>query len=431
MAPRLVAMDGPRYMASLMIVLGHYYFEHNPMEHVVVSIRGCYWTQFFFILSGFVLAYQEMVRPAHVADRLSLLGYLKRRLVPIYPAYLLATLIVCAFKNVRTCEWKFFSVSALLMQAWLPIWFTNDGEIFPAEPPYTFMAMNWNSKTWFVSVLVFYWMLLRPLAAMAKKLSLRSAVVTTVLLWLFSLVPGMAWESLPEDALLRDVVFKALHYGPAGYLHVFASGVVGARIFVLTALSEDRQSLRVENPPFYASYGAVLGYLIYFICVPSMKIPQCPSGRFLLLHNGGFVPIHLLIIMACAVGVDPLAKYVFCSRIFNFLGRISYSQYLLQGPLWLAVTNRVHDPYTARKVFPVVLLLSAYLTEAFVVSPCTALIRRLEAFSIAYGETATLKATVKLNGAAAGALPSMDYAAIQADGQKPRQSHVDKVAAVA
>jgi hypothetical protein len=59
-APRLETLDGPRYIASISIVLYHYYgYDDYAISDYL--ILGGLWTQFFFVLAGFVLGYVEMV----------------------------------------------------------------------------------------------------------------------------------------------------------------------------------------------------------------------------------------------------------------------------------------------------------------------------------------------------------------------------------
>ena len=67
---------------------------------------------------------------------------------------------------------------------------------------------------------------------------------------------------------------------------------------------------------------------------PKFMVHVVPKdyGGYMLMHNGGLLPLMLLIILGAAVGRDPLAKYVLATPVFVVLGRISYAQ-CLGGPL--------------------------------------------------------------------------------------------------
>eukprot|EP00928_Gymnodinium_smaydae_P078886 TRINITY_DN62944_c0_g1_i1.p1 TRINITY_DN62944_c0_g1~~TRINITY_DN62944_c0_g1_i1.p1 ORF type:complete len:410 (-),score=65.88 TRINITY_DN62944_c0_g1_i1:108-1337(-) len=376
MSPRLVAMDGPRWLASVFIVMSHYYVDKSTFSHVLACRWGCMWTQFFFILSGFVLAYQEMVRdPKSSASNLSQLEYLKRRLVPIFPAYLFSIGLVFATKTPRLFEWKAFPLSLLLMQSWFPIWYDTEGMPFSEDVQY-FPVESWNAKTWFLSVLVIFWLLLRPMVKVVRGLSLTKAWVLGLLLWMWSVVPGHIWQLVDLDSKFSRVAWMCFAYGPAGYIHVFAVGVVTARIFILSAVSEKFEELTPHDAPGFMRCGVFLGYALFYYLVNNLPHTGFPSAYFMTMHNGGFMPVFFLIITGSALGVDPLAKYLFQSRIFQFLGRISYSQYLLQSPIWtLAGHLWGHDTLARKLYFPALLTVAAYLTEAYVVAPCNALLR--------------------------------------------------------
>merc|ERR1712217_882691 len=87
---------------------------------------------------------------------------------------------------------------------------------------------------------------------------------------------------------------------------------------------------------------------------------------YLFWHNGGLLPVTLLVIMGGALGFDPIAKYIFQSKLFLTLGRISYSQYLLQYLVMEFLGNQITNTKQKMYVFPFVLLAVAYLMERYV-----------------------------------------------------------------
>merc|ERR1712045_381267 len=60
----------------------------------------------------------------------------------------------------------------------------EDGEVLCA-------SQRWNGVAWFMSCLILYWLLLRPLARHFRKYSLRACYITLFGLWSVSIVIGL------------------------------------------------------------------------------------------------------------------------------------------------------------------------------------------------------------------------------------------------
>ncbi|MFZ5669357.1 MAG: acyltransferase family protein [Pseudomonadota bacterium] len=142
------ALDALRLVAALLIVLYHYGMEAPtalPTLHPVFA-RGYLATDFFLILSGFVLgrAYGGQV----LGGQVDLAGFLRRRLTRIWPGQLvvLAGLAACvalaAGLGVAPGHPENFTPRALLMQAFLiQAWGIEGGG-------------GWNHQSWSLSALV-------------------------------------------------------------------------------------------------------------------------------------------------------------------------------------------------------------------------------------------------------------------------------------
>ncbi|CAK0794262.1 unnamed protein product [Prorocentrum cordatum] len=128
-------------------------------------------------------------------------------------------------------------------------------------------------------------------------------------------------------------------------------------------------ALEVGKAPAIFRYGAIIGYVVYAFIVVFVDY----HAMYLFYHNGGILPLMVLILLGCALGVDPAATYLFRSRPLLLMGRISYNQYILQETVWdFAEYNiGVHSSFWKKVLFPVLLLASAYLCERFFTSPLT------------------------------------------------------------
>ncbi len=142
------ALDALRFVASLLIVLYHFGSE-APVSldslHPVFA-RGYLATDFFLILSGFVLgrAYGAQV----LAGKISLLGFLKKRLARIWPgqlvvlAALAAVVAAAAVAGIAPEHPENFTLSAMVMQVFMVQAWGVDG------------GGGWNHQSWSLSALV-------------------------------------------------------------------------------------------------------------------------------------------------------------------------------------------------------------------------------------------------------------------------------------
>lgn len=394
-APRLEALDALRWIASIQIVFSHFYIDAQKgrTDWFVPPAAGEWWpqfarygknwTQFFFILSGFVLGYAEMMRPVG-ATTLSQLRYLRKRLITIYPTYLFAMLAymlqVHLFGPVTSFQWAAMPPSLVLVQSWV---------VVCGDQPMENTSFAWNTPAWFLSALMLYWLTLRPVAGFFRHRSLLATCLWLLGLWAFSLVPGLIERSLPVPHESQCMYFN-LQNGSIGYFHVFFAGVATARLFVLTCLKDADTDgapctrtrtfvLHPQRAPSIFKYGCCIGYLAYalFFAFVDMEV------MFMTFHNGGHMPIMVLIILGAAIGVDPLVRHVLRCRLFAVLGQLSYAQYLMQVPVFMfgvmslgVSLDWTHGsssalPLAALIAYPFALVIVGYLVQRYVQRPYT------------------------------------------------------------
>ena len=121
---------------------------------------GFTWVPWFFMLSGFVLGNGHLCRP----NKDSILGYVERRLVAVYPLY--ATTLLPAFAINKALGVPLDSVilaaQTFLLQAWNPEW--TEGAL--------------GGHCWFLSAMVLHFILFKPLTWLLDKLELRGVLVS-------------------------------------------------------------------------------------------------------------------------------------------------------------------------------------------------------------------------------------------------------------
>lgn len=364
-APRLEALDAQRWMASVQIIAFHFYN----------FTWGCVWTQFFFVLSGFLLAYAEMAKPA---KQMSQYAYIRRRLVTIYPTYIFVLVLSELQWNHSAMDWLTLPLHLMLAQAWFPITYRMENNLI-----WSWTGMQWVQVSWFMSVLVLFWLILRPVVKIVRCFSLKVCAVCLGCLWAWSLVIWALGDVLltgryncfPDQVnrCYSSIGMAILFQGWAGFLHVFLAGVVMARVFILTCTRDAatgavpcqdtrKLALDAKRAPLVFRYGVTLGYLSFGLLAYFGGNQLYLSNRYF-FHNGGILPCMLLLLVGGSIGADPLSTTFMQSRLFAVLGRMSYAQYLLQFNIWYLTLTYFPNQAEAQTIYPFALLLSAYFTE--------------------------------------------------------------------
>ena len=146
-----IRLDGLRGVAALVVVWFHIFegFATSPVDQR--CNHGYLAVDFFFLLSGFVLSYAYDARMNHtsLAERLSLGGFLRRRMIRLHPMLVLGLIWgAVAFFLQGGVQWDGTAVSPiwvvialfvslLLIPAWpgSPIEVRGNGEMFPLNGP--------------------------------------------------------------------------------------------------------------------------------------------------------------------------------------------------------------------------------------------------------------------------------------------------------
>merc|ERR1712039_167802 len=76
------------------------------------------------------------------------------------------------------------------------------------------------------------------------------------------------------------------------------------------------------------------------------------------------------VILGAATGVDPITEWIFKSRSFVMLGRISYIQYLMQRSVWVFLNTHFEESLV-NVLYPFALIGFAYILQATFEAPYT------------------------------------------------------------
>ncbi len=311
---RLPALTGLRFAAALGILLFHYggpLVAWAPAWVERVRVGGHVWVGLFYVLSGFVLA-RAHPRPLGPEARRA---FYAARLARLYPAYLLAFLLVAPFALDRwaaggpAAAAKAAVVAAaalLLVQAWFPP-----------------LARLWNAPGWSTSAVAAFYAAFPFAAAALGRLGRRGLALAAGAAWLASLSFPAAWLLLRPDGSEVELSWKepfwleALKFHPVARAGEFLAGVA-------LGLLDARRPLLPRG-------GSVAAALALAAAVAVLAWGGLP---YPLLHNGALVPLFAVAVVGLARGAGPLARLL-GSRPAQVLGDASFALYALQEPLWL------------------------------------------------------------------------------------------------
>ena len=378
----LPALTGLRIVAAVLVVMFHFLYIRIPagsgvthtiavlVQHVVAS--GFTGVSFFFVLSGFILAYSYLEPDGRLHGTRA--RFYWARVARIYPIYIFTLLL--AFPpyigwgavNVAVYQHGHFfptlALSPIFLQAWLPY------------PP------TWNPPSWSLSAEIFFYAVFPLLVPLVGRLHRRYAHIAAFGFWAISALIVVGYVIINPDQGQTGPWYshhwlRILYDGPAPRLPEFFLGAAVARVFVMRDGDETGHALRLN--PALLSVIAALGVVIVWLIGP---LPVALVNQVVL------DPLFALLIYSVAFGKGPLTA-AFSWPALVVLGEASYALYLLQWPVhdWLShffpktTVTRAIAPnargYVYFALFLAISVVAALLAHVFIESPARRTIRRL------------------------------------------------------
>lgn len=295
----ILPLTGLRFIAALYVFLFHinmrWPFSPSGILKNIVS-QGAIGMSIFFVLSGFLLAYQYSGR---FDDKKN---YFVRRLARIYPIYIVAAL--------STLPWIWgVGNGAKVLSGWDTALLVL-ANVFAVQAwvPHYFSLWN-NGGSWSISVEIFCYAVLPFVAPWMARLSNKKLGILAVLLYLWAVAPGQLAPFWPELSLQ---FFYAL---PAFRLPEFLLGVCG---FLAV-----QRGFKFSRPNL-----VIIGVFIAFIVLIKVAKARTPF----IGHNWFVVPMVLGLVLALRQS-NGRASAILSSNVFVWLGKISYCFYSLQALL--------------------------------------------------------------------------------------------------
>ena len=309
----ILSLTGLRFIAALYVFIFHIHIRWPIANHGFVKKfldQGAVGMSIFFMLSGFVLAYR------YADGRCSLKDYLINRFARIYPIYVVAAVVTLPWLGINMGSSSATDVTKGIAQIVLIV-FAN---IFLVQAWFIQFFSYWNNGgSWSISVEAFCYVMLPFLLPKLSGLSIREIWKVAFVCWILAVFPGLS-------AALFDSASNNVYYSmPIFRLPEF---LIGSCIYLAVRLGytyKKGSSLQIT-------------FLVVFLLYLGIAGPKMP---LYVGHNWIAIPIIAFMIFSLSNGTGPIAS-ILASRLFVWLGKISYSFYSFQVLIILSLIS-YHD----------------------------------------------------------------------------------------
>ena len=356
---RLDQLNFFRFVAAMLIVVYHYAkntwpFTFEPWKRIPNG--DAYIVSFFFVLSGFVIAY-TYYRKAQ--EGINWKSFMIKRLSRFYPLYLASLILIFPFRfgeshNTLTGAGLYIA----MLQSWLP--------------PY---PTTFNTPAWAMSVFFAIYMIFPALLTWMYRRKTGSLFFFTGIFWLTSQIVVHLLFNLwymGADTFLHDFIL----YNPLIHLNSFLVGVFMGVYYLRRGDTEINQKWN----RIALIFSLLAGVVFIFVRMDLKAILP-----FKLRYSEGLMaPVYALIILLLAQDQTAISKFL-SKPILVAVGDLSFSIYLLQTPVVDMYKSLIlprlerYIPWTANWHFYfyfVLLMAAAIISRHWFEKPLQRLIRR-------------------------------------------------------
>lgn len=300
-----------RFFAAICVVIYHFgqaTTELQPEFFKGILSFGNEAVNYFFSLSGFIMAIAYYRHDS--SGLINKERYWINRIARIYPAYIVAVLLVVAYAAIKP---DFFSSLAsrlpleiVLLQSWIG-------------------KSSINFPGWSLSVEIFFYLCFPFVMSFLSNKSDRWLALAAIFVYIVFLGLNYQATIYTEQGRLST---SFMMYFPVFHFATFLAGVVSGMIF-----------LRHQN--WIMKHQAATKYIGYTIMLALLFIYLLPNGLVRKLHHNGLLaPVYAFFFIAFSIpsNVNRILSHPFAV----FLGEISYGIYILQFPVWLHFKEFLH-----------------------------------------------------------------------------------------
>ena len=360
---KLDSLTGIRAIAALWVLFFHSKLRDLP--EIPTPIRnviglGHAAVCFFFVLSGFILAYAYLNRYQSITDRPKLnLQFWQARFARLYPIYLLG-FILAAFTQYAIAQKPFYPGNpALEIQSWI----LRILGLHAWHPPRFFEGPN--DPSWSLSVEFLFYALFPLVAVWILKLP-EKRLKPWLLVWcLLSFVGPIILLVNGDNGLkVTTELGEFISFNPVFRVPEFVVGVLCGRMFMQNLL-----------PAWIKKYST----MIFWGGIASLFVMVNLGISAALLRYG--LTTVLFAVMICAMGYQTGSAARFLStRPLVLIGEASYALYILHRPIMNFVKDATQrflgtTPLWAMAAYVPLAIFISILAYKLIESPCNKLIR--------------------------------------------------------
>jgi peptidoglycan/LPS O-acetylase OafA/YrhL len=259
---------------------------------------------FFFLLSGFILAYNYGDRPNGVHKG----EFWRARFARLYPIYLLSLVL---FFGMLGAEWHARShgqfvegviLTPLLLQGWSPV-----------------LATFWNTVAWTLSCEAAFYFAFPWIIRLEWPKTPGRLIALLLGVWALGLAPHALYLHFNPDHLAgpanrysSGTWIRMLKYTPLSYACTFLGGITLAKLHAALTLSPWQRT---------AVAGASLAAIALFFAKAVTHVP------YIVMHGGFLVPLFAALVIGLS-GQNIFAS-VFAWKPIELIGQASYALFLL------------------------------------------------------------------------------------------------------
>lgn len=329
------ALTGLRGIAALWVLLYHAMIllkTTNPALVAPLKLllgAGYLGVDIFFVLSGFVLAYNYADAGTHRSVS-SYSRFLWMRLARIYPVHVAALGLILV---------------SMLLHAALGIPYSTDHSV---ESLLESLALihawavpivgKWNAPSWSISAEWAAYLAFPLVAAMAMKMRSRALILMSVisLFAILSLLMGLK----PGN--------NGMHLGMYRIASEFASGVLLFRLWSLSPATSQ-----------HADRVAMVSLIVMLTLSGSIDYAYKADAALVLL-----APLSGVLVFFLASARGTLSSFL-SSGLMRYLGRISYSLYMVHFSFLILAKNYIAHEFTTLPVSTALMITCSFLVASF------------------------------------------------------------------
>lgn len=359
---KIDCLTGLRFIAAAMIVVHHSRGVLGIPDSFLPGISLQTGVSFFFVLSGFILAY---VYP-ELSDRGSVRRFFVARIARIWPAHFFALCLAVALQIDAANPGPGIAIAnAAMIHAWVPAtgWF------------FSFNAVSWSISTEFFFYLAFPFLIAGFRETWRWKLALGAALVVGILLAceFFNVRPYAG--AGPFEVNRAGLIYIS----PLARLFEFILGMVTAK-FWLACTSPEKPALSSATMKEIAAIALCAGAVVLFSS-KKLLATWFGTGAAAYLGHAGPGPAFAVLIFIFASQNGAISRAL--SRpAAVLLGEISFSVYLLHQIMlrWIDMHRPDFAAFSEPMLYAgfwIVLLFASWLVWRFIERPARRAILRI------------------------------------------------------